>query len=97
MIMSKHISAPSREVEGKILFFILPLKFMWAPTPTQFSHSRIFFYNYTKNSDLSLFCKKIISLFIFVKLDIDILIFYKLVPYVICKDEITLNKTPIIR
>ena len=36
--------------------------------------------NYTKNPDLSLFCKKMTKLFISTKLDPDILISYKLVP-----------------
>ena len=51
--------------------------------------------NYTKNPDLSLFCKKKITpLFISIKLDIDISISYKLVPCVAWKDGIALNETP---
>ena len=53
--------------------------------------------NYIKNFNLSLFCKKITLFFISTNLDLDILIFYKLVPWVIYKDVINLNKTLRIR
>ena len=48
--------------------------------------------NYTKNLDLLLFCKKIISFFIYVKLDIDISKFYKLVLAWFKKTELPLMK-----